>query len=294
MSLGIDERDHIVYEGHIDWGGRPIIPSPNVFGIQIAETPEQACTFSKRSPDPNRLVFREDGFDPVSMVRRGRIYERDKGYPTECHVYPINQAELIESRIPNGVVKKELICYQRYPLHARHTSQKLYAAIGDRTAYSMWRIVSNDATCFGEELVTMRPLYYLGTLPDLSPERIPDTWRAKVAETVGKVVGAMHRADANSIVELCRHGASAALLAYLDENIQDMNKTDLSDLAKKAEQAQRRLIANSAKMLADLHSRVKPNMQMHLNCRPISDRDAELAVQCLSFILTDLGYAHAI
>ncbi len=157
----------------------------------------------------------------------------------------------------------------------------------------MWRIVSNDRMYSSEELVTMRPLYFLGALPDLSPKDIPEKWRSKVLQGVQKVVDSMYKANADSIVELCRHAASAALFAAFHEEIPQASRKDLGQLAKLAEGKERRIIAHCGKTIADLHSRLKPNNQMDYGCPPVSDRDAELAVQCLSFILRDLGYTRS-
>jgi len=295
MFLGIDTNNYIVYEGgNTPWGARALFPSPNLFGLQIAETPEEAPNLLKRSTEYNRFLFREDGFDPVSMVRRGRIYEPDKSQPRECYVYPINEAELNEERNNKGVVKKSLFCYQGYRLTSWIPSQQLFAAIGSDNAYSMWRIVSNDRMHSNEELVTMRPLYFLGALPDLSPNNIPEEWRTKVMESVQKVIDSMYKANADSIVELCRHAASASLFAHFHEDIPQANQKDLGELAKMAEKKGRRIIANCGKLIADLHSRLKPNIQMHFGFRSVSERDAELAVQCLSCILSDLGYARSL
>ena len=296
MFLGIDKNTGIIYEGgNILWGARPLFPTPNLFDLQIAETPEEALKkLLKSSTEFDRLLFREDGFDPVSMVRRGRIYKPDKSQPRECYVYPINEAELNEARNNKGVVKKSLFCYQGYRLTSWIPSQQLFAAIGRDNAYSMWRIVSNDRMYSNEELVTMRPLYFLGALPDLSPNNIPAKWRAKVLGSVQKVVNSMYKANADSIVELCRHAASASLFAQFHEDIPHANQKDLGELAKMAEKKERRIIANCGKLIADLHSRLKPNIQMHYDCRPVCERDAELAIQCLSFILSDLGYTRSL
>ncbi|OHB65580.1 MAG: hypothetical protein A2Y76_12280 [Planctomycetes bacterium RBG_13_60_9] len=294
MSLGIDKNNHIIYEGYVLYGGRALFPAPHLFAIAIAETPEEALDQLKQSNHHNRLLFREDEFDPVSMVRRGRVYEPNGSQPTQCCVCPIGEVELSEAkRESSGVVRKQLFCYERYPLCVRVSSRQPFAAIGTDAGYSIWRIVSNDRTYFDEELVTMRPLYFLGAIPDLAPDNIPEPWRTKVQETVGKVVDSMYRANADSIVELCRHAASASLFAHFHEQITDLDKTDLGRLAKRAEEEGLRLVGACGKTVADLHSRIKPNMQMQHNLGSICDRDAELAVQCLSFILRDLGYTRS-
>lgn len=293
MFLGIDENQYIVYEGRHHWGARAVFPTPNLFSMQIAETPEEAVPLLKKQSTFQMLLFREDGFDTVSMMRRGRIYRPDTSYPTQCDVRPISPVELVDAGESRGVIRKSLRCFHPYLLSSHSPAKRAFAAIGDANSYSMWRIVSSDRTFLDEELVTMRPLYFLGALPDLSVERISDRWRLQLTETVEKVVASMYKADADSIVELCRHAASASLFAFFDDKIQDLGKTDLGALAKRAEEKQKRIVASSAKILADLHSRVKPNMHLEHGFHPVCDRDAELAIQCLSFILRDLGYARS-
>jgi len=139
----------MIYEGHVFYGGRASFPAPHLFEIVIAETPEEALDQLKRSKEHSRLLFREDGFDPVSMVRRGRVYEPHGSQPTECHVQPVGEAELDEARRENSsVVRKMLFCYERYPLCSRVSSRQPFAAIGTASGYTMWRIVSNDRTYF--------------------------------------------------------------------------------------------------------------------------------------------------
>ncbi|MBN2312610.1 MAG: hypothetical protein JXM79_01695 [Sedimentisphaerales bacterium] len=283
MFLGIDTNTGIIYEtGSSFWNGRPLLPTPYIFPLQIAKTPEEALNkLIQRSDITQRLLFREDAYDPVSKVRRGRLYKPETSQPQKWIVLPIKPSQ-------EGNEEKQLNSYQANKLTSWNPSQQLFAAIGMDKAYSMWRIVSIDRMYSNEDLVTMRPLYFLGNLPDLLPDKIPEKWRTKVIENVQKVVDAMYKADADSIVELCRHAASSALFAEFDEDISQANKKDLGELCKMAEQKKRRIIAHSGYTIADLHSRLKPNNQMHYGFRVVSDRDAELAIQCLSFILRDL------
>lgn len=291
MLLGIDENQNVIYEGRLHWGARAVFPTPNLFTIQIAETPEEASHLVQKKSNPRGLLFREDSFDPGSMVRRGRIYKANPSYPTECRVCPISPAELAQTEEHQGVIRKQLRCFHPYLLNSQFPTKRFYAAIGDVNSYSMWRIVSSDRMRLNEELVTMRPVYFLGALPDLSEETIPERWRLKVTETTEKVVASMYKADAGSIIELCRHAASASLFAFFVDEIQELNKSDLGALANKAHERGKRIVASSARTIADLHSRVKPNMELEYGFSPVCDRDAELAIQCLSFILRDLGYA---
>ncbi len=295
MFLGIDMNVGIVYEGgNTSWGSRALNTTPYLFDLQIGETPEEALNKLLNCKSIfDKFLFREDSFDAISIVRRGRIYKPEKHQPCQCWVFPVNEAEIYKARSSNGVVKKDLHTYQEYRLPSWNPSKETFAAIGSKAAYSMWRIVSNDRMYSSEELVTMRPLYFLGVLPDLSPNSVPEKWRSMVLESVQKVADSMHKANADSIVELCRHAASAALFAEFHEDIPKANQKDLGKLANIADQKGRRIIASCGRTIADLHSRLKPNIQMHYACRTVSDRDAELAVQCLSFILRDLCYTRS-
>ena len=226
MLLGIDTNTGIIYEtGGSSRNGRPLLPPPYLFPMQIAETPEEALNrLMKHRHITQRLLFREDTYDPVSMVRRGRFYKPETSQPQKWSVLPIKASQ-------DGIEERQLNSYQENRLTSWNPSQQLFAAIGGDKTYSMWRIVSIDRLYSNEELVTMRPLYFLGALPDLSPNNIPEQWRTKVIESVQKVVDSMYKANADSIVELCRHAASAVLFAEFHEDITQVNKKDLGNLA---------------------------------------------------------------
>jgi len=135
VFLGIDKNSYVVYEGGQKWGARPLFPPPSLFSIAIAETPEGALEALKKSDLFTGLIFREDVFDPVSMIRRGRLYQcdRGKGQPAQCDVAPVDEVEIKEARDGNGVVVKTLFTYQGHRLASWNSSEYLFAAIGQRT-----------------------------------------------------------------------------------------------------------------------------------------------------------------
>lgn len=293
MYLGVDRSRYVVYEGDLHWCARPILPSPHIFDMQLGDTPEAAIKkLLKGDSVFDKFLFWEDTFDPVTMVRRGRIYEAEKnGQPRECRVEPAYNAETLSFH-GSGVIKKSLNTYQRYPIASREKVLPRYAAIGAEGAFSLWRIVSTDRMHFGEELLTLRPYHSMGALPDLDLSKVSDPWKTKVKETVQKVVDVMNIANSDSIIELCRHAASAALFAYFHEDIQKLAGTDLGHLADRAGKDGKRIIASCGRIIADLHSRLKVNMQVEHDLRPVSDRDAELAIYSLSCILSDLKFTN--
>jgi hypothetical protein len=295
MSLGIDKSQGVVYEGESSWGLRPIFPAPHLFDMQIADTPPEAV---KKLIDASnnifkKLLFREDGFDPISMVRRGRVYEPEQqGQPQDRVVPLLNAAEATYNNQMQGGVRKSLYTFQRYAVSIRVPSVHRYAAIGSETAYSLWQVVSIDRMYMEEELLMLRPVYSMGALPDLDLSEVSEPWKSQLEGTVRKVVDAMKLANADSIIELCRHAASAALFAHFHKDIQELHKTDLGKLAERAGKDDKRIVENCGKVIANLHSRIKPNIQVQHGCRIVSDRDAELAICCLSCILSDLKFTN--
>jgi hypothetical protein len=75
MYLGIEENTGLIYEG----SGNPDIPAiplPSVLQAKLIEEPEDWGRLpGGLSGDPRQWTFREDSFDPVTRVRRGRIYQ---------------------------------------------------------------------------------------------------------------------------------------------------------------------------------------------------------------------------
>ena len=292
MFLGIAQHKNTVYEGTSIDGMRAVFPPPHLFNMQVGESPKEALNnlINTRDNIFKTLLFREDDFDFLSMVRRGRVYSASGTQPRSGQHYPIDAFEAKEIKGSDYGVSKDLFTYQSQVLSNNQSQALRYAAIGADDAFSLWRIVSIDQTYTKDELITLRPLHSMGALPDLDLNKVTERWRKKLTSNVEKVVNAIKRENADSIIELCRHAATTALLAYFDETIKDYNKEDLGPLTKRAAEAKKRIVSHCGKIINDLHSRVKPNIQEEYSLRLVTERDAELAIQCLSCILSDLDY----
>lgn len=297
MYLGIEKDEGRVYAGGSTQGMRPVFPPPYLFDMQIAGAPAEALKKLIAASDNifAKLLFREDGFDPITMVRRGRVYElpQEQGQPQSCTINPFNEVEAWQYRMATGSngAQKTLNVFTRFSASVRICSDARYAAIGNKETYSLWRIVSIERMYTDEELLTLRPVYSMGALPDLDLSGVSEPWKSKVEETVRKVVDAIKLASADSIIDHCRNAASASLFACFHKDLGQFDKDDLGSLAKRAGTEGRRVVESCGQIIANLHSRIKPNIQVQHGCRIISDRDAELAICCLSCILSDLGYA---
>lgn len=77
LNIGIDDNTSLFYEGSLSLYGHAIWPSPFMSVVShIGELGgwrrDRAVVYLAEAP----MLFREDSFDPVARVRRGRLYVR--------------------------------------------------------------------------------------------------------------------------------------------------------------------------------------------------------------------------
>jgi hypothetical protein len=126
-------------------------------------------------------------------------------------------------------------------------------------------------------------------LPYIIENTIPENFRANLKKTIETLADEIHRSAPASVIDRTRDVASHALLAYFD--LQGSNTKDLSDLSKKLEENKKYLSANTARVIALLHSRAKPVEIEKRTLPQIREQDADLAVQCVSTLLCEIGFA---
>jgi hypothetical protein len=110
MYLGIEESTGLVYEGSGN-AEIPALPLPVVTQAMLIEN-EQGW---RQLPgglkgDPVRWVFREDSFDPITRIRRGRLYQPWGGsHPSPQTVRPHPYDDPRQRRA--GALTKQLNVY---------------------------------------------------------------------------------------------------------------------------------------------------------------------------------------
>lgn len=299
--LAIDFDSNLVYEGRSGYG-RAVWPVP-VVSIATLIDHEEALS---EIPGVNdlafaNLVFREDSFDSVSRLKRGRFYSFLDGTRNPVWNVQIHPMLPGESRLANGNgwIQKQLwnwhVC--SFSSRIKSYSRLPLVALGTANAHSLWRIVGIEAMINGEELVTLRLQANLGVLPDVDADKIPEISRQKLMESVDKLVETVYRAGPESIVSRCRDAAAAILGAFLWDQDPKAPVKDLGDLIKilkkPQDQEQKTMIISTATIIARLHPREKPNEQIGRNLRPILEGDADLAVNCIATLLRETGYSKA-
>ncbi len=216
-AIGIDEPFGDAYESVGNFW-RAILPSPTISDAVL--DPTVPVEFRGASTRPN-CIFREDDFNPVARTRRGRFYVLAPGpQPSERAVMPFPiGAHILLGHVQTGQMTKMLVVYDQFQL-AANTKPLGLVALG--SAESLWQVIlMPERISTGEFLFTLKARRSFSILPELDHQKIPERGRAKVAETVQKLIDAAHRESPESIVDRARGAAQSCLATWVSTQFSD-------------------------------------------------------------------------
>lgn len=274
--LGISSYG-MIFEGDAEYGAHLVWPQAVVTLAKFVKETDEAL-IPATDNENGHCCFREDSFDPVSRIRRGRFYH----WGGNTGTWQVLQSSIIP--IPgghntNGLISISLRGYRSYkPSTAKDGFQNL-VILGSSGAFSTWSIVAVETISTGEELVTLRSRQSLGALPDIYWAKVPVEHRHKVEETIGKLADDYRRAVPESVIDRAREAATAILSTYLQSREMDAaSGKDLGDLvktlAKHARPHEERILACAAEIAQRLHSRSKnATKEQFDNLRPIREQE---------------------
>lgn len=295
-SIAIAEGQPLFYEGDYN-RGHGIWPSP-VLSIATVLRAEGELVAEANDLLSAKLVFREDSFDPVTRIRRGRLYKNPGTQPQEWFVqkHPAYEEEKNFEYNHQGWLQKRVYGFDAWSAFTELPKKKnsTLIALGTKQAYTLWHIVSIERIVTGEDLITLRARTSLGLLPELNTEKIPESDRFKVSETIEKLEEAAYRAGPESIVDRARDVAQWCLGVWLaqKEDSESLRHKDLSDLVKKLDKHEMVIAQSAAQAIARLHARGKPNEQEKRRLRPVTETDAEFSLAAIGLLLRELGWAN--
>lgn len=146
----------VFYEGN-EHAVRTIHPQPVISPA--------SCPFvtSMRTLGVNDAVFREDNFDPVTRIRRGRIYVGGKGE------HKWDQVEVDGGHPYNWGNLKPEVSYK--PWKPDTNPEKIIGHnihVGMDGFETKWRIVGVEKITIGQVLLTLRATSLLGVVPEIA------------------------------------------------------------------------------------------------------------------------------
>jgi hypothetical protein len=298
MYLGIEESTGLIYEG----SGNPEIPAiplPTVLQAKLIEDGKDWLSLPGGiATDPMQWAFREDSFDPVTRIRRWRLYQPWGTQPSDQPVLPHPYDDPMRRAVNNNYRQvKRLNVYTTCSqlLNRPRRGEGCTLALGSRDAASAWLIVTTEVLANRAVMVTLKAMSAYGVLPPLDEAKVPLAFRGIVKESFERVLDSAFRESPSSVVEHCRDALQVFVSRWLLSQGHDegVKREELAPIAKLVEKQPYELacVANLARVVARLHGgRGKTNEREDKGTRELTDEDAELAVRAVGFVLRDLDW----
>jgi hypothetical protein len=299
MHLGIEQQSGMVYEG-VHGPDLPVFPAPSVTLATLIREPEDWAGLPVDLESTHTSwVFREDSFDAVSRVRRGRLYQPwGNSRPSEYRVAP-NSYDLAAMRRAGSDGRIQLPVY-RYQgcislLELAFGGQGQTLALGTSRASSAWLIVQTEMLANRAVMVTLKAKSAFGILPEIDYSRVDGEFQVRVRDAMTYVLDAAFKASPPSVVDRCRDAMVAVMAPWLVQRGHD-RAILVPDLGKVGvvfddKAYQLHCVSRLADVVRRLHVRTKPNERLTLGLRELTEEDAELAIQSLGFVIRELGWA---
>ncbi|MBA4341659.1 MAG: hypothetical protein C0423_05840 [Methylibium sp.] len=297
MHIGFEEDTGHIYEG----AGRPeyaVVPPPLLTQAKLIESEVDAANLPRGiSMDALRWLFREDSFDPVTRVRRGRLYQPfPAGQPDECLTRGHPSMQFANHRQGESMTKR---LHHHWPcqelLGKPRGGQGMTLALGRDRAWSMWRIVQVEQVVGDDVLVTLKALSSFGVLPEARLDSLLEEHRQPVQRALDRVLDSAFRETAISVIDQCRNALMVLLGRWLASQSLDSKvvELDLGKLVRRIREAPYELnaAAGVAEAVAKLHPRGKANEQETRGLRLAQEEDAELSVHAVGFVMRELRLA---
>lgn len=297
--IGIDTNTHLVYEGESVYG-HGVWPVPILTSATLIQKEDDWSRIPKsRQVLDLQTLFREDTFDPVTRIRRGRLYKRAAKETWHVPAHPVasNNRNGMQA---DGLFHPQLCTYMPDWMQIGHVDlNRILIVLGASGASTVWRVLSVEASAFGEQIFTLRARSTYGTLPEIIEDAIPQEGRREVLALLDRVITAAFRSSAAEISEMCRPAFTVVLREWLraagtpPEEVVEKDIGLLLQVLEKRHPAATEYgsIKAVAKIVSIFHSRVKPNEQEKYGTRPISEDDAQMLLQNLGFLLREFNWA---
>jgi len=295
--LGISESQGLVYEGDSSYGVHLIWPTPVLTLAKFLDSnvKEFPTTWSW---NPVKYFFREDSFDPVSRIRRGRFYKNSGSSGTGWWALPHPLVTIQRSQVDiNGCLQISVVDCQACAISTELNSLGIsypVVVLGSGASSTIWSIINIEAGFTGVELVTLKARQSLGALPELALSMLPIQNSASIQEALQTLEDDYHLASPESVVDRANEAATRILNSFLEtkgRSPQDSLYKSITEAGKLEQLDKKDVVKNAADIVRLMHGRTKYAVQRDKNTRDVREQDAELAMQCIGVMLCDLGWA---
>lgn len=270
---------------------RAVRPTPVTTGASCADIPIAAGMGSLSG-----LLFREDSFDPVTRIRRGRLYRLIPGRQEIGNFTHWPEGPWPATHIGwNSDQRYEPLSLTRQAEDARRLERSLMY-LGEAPWATPWRVVGIERVSTGEFLFTLRSTSLFGALPGLADAVLglstvqPD--RHAVDQFLSSLVDTHNRQEAVATVDAARETTRIVLASWIGD---EATGKDLGEVIKLVP-PERKLVAWAASVINRLHPRGKSSEREKqarggATLRLPTTEDAGTCVGLVGMILRDIGWA---
>ena len=231
------------------------------------------------------MLFREEYFNSATRIRRGRLYQKTEhfGWGPGC----VSRFPLQE--YGNTQVGLAMEKVYRAAENLMLAGRPVVLGAGDGESH--WLVVFAEKTSDCQYL-TLKSKTYFGVLPEVDWKAIPEANRQDIHQALDAVVEAASIQAPQPVIDACRNAACHMITAkFLESNPGGVE--DLGAIVRWLNGNKHQTKADAADIVNRLHSRAKANAAAARCTRPVSQQDANPAVDAIAFLLQDFGWAEA-
>jgi hypothetical protein len=291
--LGICQNTQKIYEGNYSHG-YPVtyntLLAPVAF---VGMDGEVASEYSRKTQgDFPEWIFREDYFDPITKIRRGRVYQAHGHQPYTWHVQDNGRNDLPTESWSGGTAQKtDVVFYQRSGLtQLRNATQYPSVIIGKDPFITIWRIIDIEYSITDTPMLTLKSFRSFGAIPRMIENNIAPDIKMALLTALEKVENSSNRLGPTDVVDRCRDSLSIVFGYLGGDRGKDLGKA-IEAFEKRNGNRQESLVSWSGRIVNRLHPRGKPNEQHNKGLRDLTEEDAQLALRCLWLVLVEQGWA---
>ena len=288
--LGIAQHTKDVYEGSRSHGIRvenPVLLPYYFVGQGFDPELQKKDYLSLPS-----FIFKEDFFDPITKVRRGRFYKAES--ECEWYIQDHRRGDLEVVNCRSGAAQKDrLITYQKDPLNGlRDLIHYPEVVLGQAPFLSVWKIVSIETSFSGVPIVTLKSHRSFGELPHLKESSIDEEVLPALKSTLEKLENSINRLTPTDVVDRCRDALSVVFGSLCGNREKELGKA-IEAYVRTQDKQLENMVSWAGRLVNRFHPRGKPNEQYKKGLRPPSEEDAQLSVRCVWLVLVEVGWAAA-
>lgn len=285
--LGISQDTGDVYEGSRSHGVRADVPFLLPYKF-VGKDFDESDAGDDLYPTGSH-IFREDFFDPITRIKRGRFYHVEG--EVDWYLQDNKRSDLERVKCRGGYAQRDqLITYQRSSLvELRESASYPDVILGREPFISIWKIISIETSVTGTPIVTLKSHRSFGETPKLIATQVPDCVVPALKTAIEKLENSINRLGPTDVVDRSRDVLSVVFGELCSNREKDLGKA-ISAYVNLQDKQRDNLISWGAHIVNRLHPRGKPNEQFRHGFREPSEEDAQLAVRCVWIVLVELGW----